>query len=307
MIRTQLRFMTTKTKYDNSLRSNRSQLFVRPHGFTLIELLVVIAIIAILAAILMPVLNRAKARAQTAFCLNNMKQLQITYLMYVHDNNDTLPYCALGGFWGTVPSWITNGNEQANILLDGIRYGALYQYNQNVKIYVCPANTKNNKLVNSGDVIPARKEYGNNNIVINSILPMVRTCSIDFPLGGYNANSAGPGSVLSTGSTALVKYGDIKSPDPGVAQMIVFCDENEYSVDDGAWALEPASSGQNRWQNAPGARHNNGTTWSFADGHVEYWKWHGGALLAAETPSYAPYWPADNSDDLSRVRACTPQ
>src|ERR1700743_3025680 len=80
-------------------------------AFTLIELLVVIAIIAILAAILMPVLNRAKQRAQTAYCLNNMKQLQIAYLMYVHDNNDTLPYCALGGFWGTVPSWITNGNE----------------------------------------------------------------------------------------------------------------------------------------------------------------------------------------------------
>ena len=60
-------------------------------AFSLVELLVVIAVIAILAAILLPVLDKAKQRAQTADCLNNMKQLQASYRMYVDDNNDYLP------------------------------------------------------------------------------------------------------------------------------------------------------------------------------------------------------------------------
>src|SRR6266700_8001956 len=61
-----------------------------PRGFTLIELLVVIAIIAILAALLLPALARAKARAQAIVCLNNLKQLQLTWTLYVEDNNNWL-------------------------------------------------------------------------------------------------------------------------------------------------------------------------------------------------------------------------
>ncbi len=60
-------------------------------GFTLIELLVVIAIIAILAALLLPALSRAKQEAYTAVCINNQKQLQLAWLMYLEDNNGKLP------------------------------------------------------------------------------------------------------------------------------------------------------------------------------------------------------------------------
>ena len=60
-------------------------------GFTLIELLVVIAIIAILAALLLPALSRAKEQAYTAVCINNQKQLQLAWHMYVEDNNGKLP------------------------------------------------------------------------------------------------------------------------------------------------------------------------------------------------------------------------
>jgi prepilin-type N-terminal cleavage/methylation domain-containing protein/prepilin-type processing-associated H-X9-DG protein len=276
-------------------------------AFTLIELLVVIAIIAILAAMLMPVLNRAEARAKTTYCLNNMKQLQLAYRMYVDDNNDGLPWNAVGG----IASWITNA--ASTVLFDGIRGGELYQYNQNVKIYVCPGTIWRVVQTQGTQVLQARQEYGNPNIVTGTTEPLNRTCSIAYSLGGLVGTPPQPGQILLTGVRGLIKYLDIKPPNPYSSQMIVFCDENQWSVDDGCFALDPAGSGENRWWNMPGARHDRGTTWSFADGHGEYWKWHGSVVPNAENgppnatsnPNYAPYTPADSSDDLSRVQADT--
>jgi len=280
-------------------------------AFTLIELLVVIAIIAILAAMLLPVLDRAKERARTAYCLNNMKELQLAYRMYVDDNNDFLPLNATGGILNGIPSWITNG--VATVLFDGIRAGVLYQYNQNVKIYVCPGTIQRVVQTQGTDVIKARAEYGNSSITSGTLEPLNRTCSIAYSLGGLAGTPPLPGLILNTGVRGLVKYTDMRAPNPTPTQMIVFCDENEWSVDDGDFALDPAGSGENRWWNMPGSRHNKGTTWSFADGHAEYWKWHGTVVPAAENgtpnstsnPNYMAYTPADSSDDLPRVQACT--
>jgi prepilin-type N-terminal cleavage/methylation domain-containing protein/prepilin-type processing-associated H-X9-DG protein len=261
----------------------------RRAGFTLIELLVVIAMIAMVAAMQVPALTGTKTNAKTTQCLSNMKQLQLCWQMYASDNNDRLPLNGPEsipgpGGNGSPNSWI-QGSAQSDPATPYIPTGVLYPYNKTLTIYDCPANTRQITFPANPPIYWSPWTG-----------PQARTVSINYPLGGFTASGS---ELLLTGVRPVLKYGGISSPNPG--KMFVFVDENEFSVDDGAFCIDPAGSGQNRWWNLPGSRHNKGTTWSFADGHVEYWKWHGTAVL--NFTSY--YMSADTSDDLARVQACT--
>src|SRR5216683_4813996 len=128
---------------NSPLRTNLKKQSPAQGGFTLIELLVVIAIIAILAAMLLPALSKAKATAARTVCINNLKQLLISSHLYVHDNRDNWPFPNWESNANGVPGWLTMAPYNPNDLATNISKGVLWQYARNYSIWRCPSTLTN--------------------------------------------------------------------------------------------------------------------------------------------------------------------
>ena len=213
-------------------------------AFTLIELLVVIAIVSVLAALLLPVLTRAKATAQGANCASNIRQLAVVWNLYGQDFNGHLPQ---------VDKWVvgdmTDPFDSTNALLLVDRNESVFaRYVTAPRIYKCP-----------GD---------------RSVL--ARSVSMNGRMGNHpSAPWLGGGG---SGYQVFAELHQIRNP----AQIYVFVDERSDSINDASFCMDMSNTGNSDgvgssnpyWMiDYPASYHNGSGRLSFADGHVESHRW----------------------------------
>jgi prepilin-type N-terminal cleavage/methylation domain-containing protein len=271
-------------------------------GFTLIELLVVIAVIGILASLLLPVLSKAKSRAQGTQCLNNMKQLQLAAMLYGNDNHDYLPANVTVRNGGDTLSGDSSANPPVTAgpnWVDGT-YSSAPPWNK--LIAEDPAGCATNAFY-----LGVKGTTGGNPVVtlLGSLgtyagaagiyhcpadqyldptwhVPRVRSCSANCFVGGHGPEENGVnGQQNGVSYRVFSKFSDFGTSLLSVSDCFVYLDENPLSLNDG-WFLFYGNG--TTINDKPAINHGHSSSFSFADGHAEFHRWQDVFLNPALTP-----------------------
>jgi prepilin-type N-terminal cleavage/methylation domain-containing protein len=248
----------------------------RRRGFTLLELLTVIATIATLAALLLPVLGKAKTKAQGTKCMSNLRQLGIAWELYASENGGWLveSYPA-----NNTNAWVlgdmTVAAEATNLEL--LRRGKLFPYNPSVEIYHCPGDQG------------AR--------VNGQVFASVRSYSMNGFMGARDPN-LGPIPAMAVNYVPFyAKESDLPRP----AGLWVLLDEDERSINDGFFMADPTG---NVWYDFPAIsapRHHFSYALAFGDGHADVWRLSDPKTLKVQSSRLEQ----PGNQDLARLAAAT--
>jgi len=264
----------------------------------LIELLVVIAVIAILAALLLPGLSRAKESARSIECRNNLHQLQLCWHMYADDYQGVfVPNDWIASITQTTTTTGTNtsvtniiqdsmqtswclGNALTDTNTANIQQGLLFPYSMSAGIYRCPSDLS---TIEDADGNPLPQ-------------PRTRSYNMSQSVNGYGwMTNTTYGFVVDAVQPCFQEYSAITNPAP--SQLFVFIDENEGTLQDDQFGYPMVNFDYGYWWDMPSNRHDQGANLSFADGHVERWQWTVPMICTDEFQSV----PAAQMPDYVRV------
>ena len=226
-------------------------------AFTLIEVLVVVSIIALLVAILIPSLHRAREAARRTVCLSNTHQLALGWTLYAADYKGAMVSGVAARWNDHGHSWVKqygNWNDldpatwTAANFTNGIKQGALFKYVRHVDVYHCPAARKANEVLTYSMIISMNPG------------PSIESWPNQFEL------------AVRDGCIAR-HMGQIRRPSSRLLLLDHFPDDADF-----LWAIYYPSP--RLWNPVPG-RHQKGTVFAFTDGHAEYWQWRTAKMIKA--------------------------